>query len=412
MPAIQHQIGTHHASTSGATAVCRIAYWFWFTCGLKLATIYLFFQSDPQMGTAINNIIAACFLPVAMLAHGSSLPTDKRPFPAAAKWILALVIWSGVTLLWTQSSSLFVALGMWIGFAAEIAVVAILLRKENPESVALASLKGFCLASLVVGIIALTARGTDDLRIGDEEYLGPVGLSLQLLAPAALFSIFLALHSKINSPKRWWLAAFAGTFLLLCCKSKASIACFALAAGSHLLLRSGLRLRSKLKIIAACGILLLATAHQLAQYLDNYSDQSSNLDTLTGRTVIWATTIDYAADRPWLGYGFYSFRSVMPLFFSNTFHAPHAHNEWLQQWFNYGIVGLFITVAVYVSYVRQMLHLKSIPASYGLTLAIFALPLTLVDTNLVDLLVPLKTLFMFVIWSAASTGTSRPATKA
>ena len=72
--------------------------------------------------------------------------------------------------------------------------------------------------------------------------------------------------------------------------------------------------------------------------LCNTYDQVNHVETLTGRTFIWAVAWEEALKSPWLGHGFYSFRFVIPVV--GAFEPWQAHNELLQQFFCYGIVGL------------------------------------------------------------------------
>jgi O-antigen ligase len=125
----------------------------------------------------------------------------------------------------------------------------------------------------------------------------------------------------------------------------------------------------------------------LESYADLYT-QGRNLETLTGRTLIWATSFDIALEKPWIGHGFYSFRWVVPLF--GDFEAWQAHNELLQQFFAYGVLGLAVVIALYWVLYQDI---RSAPAGRlrllaGALLA-FAITRGLVDTERFDLSFPL-----------------------
>ena len=67
--------------------------------------------------------------------------------------------------------------------------------------------------------------------------------------------------------------------------------------------------------------------------------------TLTGRTEIWERVIELAEQRPWLGWGWVSYWPtwVEPFKSLDTkvgLPVPHAHNAWLDVWFQVGIIGL------------------------------------------------------------------------
>jgi exopolysaccharide production protein ExoQ len=89
-----------------------------------------------------------------------------------------------------------------------------------------------------------------------------------------------------------------------------------------------------------------------------------------------------------LGHGIYSFRALIPSF--GAFQAVHAHNEMLQQFFEYGAAGVAIVVALYFSFYR--LARRAQPGSLrnlALTLLVFALIRGLTDTTNFGLSYPL-----------------------
>src|SRR6202000_3406524 len=71
-------------------------------------------------------------------------------------------------------------------------------------------------------------------------------------------------------------------------------------------------------------------------------------ESLTGRTFIWAQAFSVAVEHPWIGGGFYSFRALIPGFGTNQ--PWHAHNELLQQFFECGLLGVVVTLGLYVSF--------------------------------------------------------------
>ena len=53
----------------------------------------------------------------------------------------------------------------------------------------------------------------------------------------------------------------------------------------------------------------------------------------------WKASLEH----PWIGHGFHSFRNVVPDF--GLFEPWHAHNELLQLFYSYGVVGLLLFIA-------------------------------------------------------------------
>jgi exopolysaccharide production protein ExoQ len=169
--------------------------------------------------------------------------------------------------------------------------------------------------------------------------------------------------------------------------SKGTIVAF-LFAGLYYLLR-GLRIshKARLWIAIASSLILIGFWGLMETYLDIYT-QSTNLETLTGRTYIWAQALDFSLEHPWIGHGFDSFRWIFPPF--NNFQANHAHNELLQTFFSYGIVGLVVVVALYWSFYRQVRSSQDGGLrSLAMAMLILVLVRGVVDTDQFDLGFPL-----------------------
>jgi O-antigen ligase len=155
----------------------------------------------------------------------------------------------------------------------------------------------------------------------------------------------------------------------------------------------------KLWIGIAAGLIITSLWGLLEAYLITYS-QGIGPETLTGRTLIWASSLEYAVKKPILGNGFYSYRFVVPPF--GIFQAQQAHDELLQQFFSFGAVGALLTIAIYWIFFRQIRrsprsHLKTLSA----TLLLFALIRGLTDTQIFDLSFPLWLMTMLSILLAA-----------
>jgi O-antigen ligase len=101
--------------------------------------------------------------------------------------------------------------------------------------------------------------------------------------------------------------------------------------------------------------------------------------TLTGRSEIWGTIIDYIGRRPWLGYGYGAFwrqdaveaRTIWGIF---SWTVPHAHNAWLEIGLGLGIVGMAgITLLWLAAFTRAIRVLRLPRAQHAVfCLALFA----------------------------------------
>jgi O-antigen ligase len=256
-------------------------------------------------------------------------------------------------------------------------------------------MKGFVCGACLVAVVAWSLPPTADLRLGDEDFLHPNAVGF-------LFSIatLLAFHLARKTGPWIWPALFLGATLLRTL-SKSSIIAFAAAFSFALIRDSTLSRKVKLWIGTAAGLILASLWEILEAYFITYS-QGLGPETLTGRTLIWAASLEYAIKKPLLGNGFYSYRFIVPPF--GTFEAQQAHDELLQQFFSFGAVGVLLTIAIYWIFFRQIRrsppsHLKTLSA----TLLLFALIRGLTDTQISDLSFPLWLMTMLSILLASQT---------
>jgi exopolysaccharide production protein ExoQ len=288
---------------------------------------------------------------------------------------------------------------------ADVLTVILLLRTRDAEEEALSIVKGFVVGSAVVAAIAWLAPVMDDLRLGNEDFLHPNAIGFEF-ALATLCALYLSREGRI-----WkWLGVIPGVTLLRTL-SKASILAFLPAAGFYLLRASSIRRRTKVLVAIGAVLVSLSFLSLIDAYVEQYA-QGSQLETLTGRTLIWAESLDIALDKPWLGHGFYSYRWLVPPF--GTFEAWQAHDELLQQFFSYGLVGILLSVALYYGFFRQLRrHPPDNLRTLATALLIFALLRGLVDTDIFGLSFPLWLMAMLTIWldSRRATGSRHHASE-
>jgi exopolysaccharide production protein ExoQ len=367
-----------------------------FFFAFRVCFTLLWFQDEPQHGTILSVALSLTLLTIAALFTIGSTPSVpascfRTPTIRCAAAFLGLAL---LSLLWTPAP-LADAAGYWCAWAADVTTIWFVLRDGSPETSSAAIMKGYVWGSSLVAIIAWSLPATKDLRLGDEDFLHPNALGF-VFSIATLLTIYLARKSTIWT----WPALFLATTLLRTL-SKSSIIAFVAAFGFSLLRDSSITRRIKIWIGVAGGVILASLWGLLEAYIIKYSE-TAGPETLTGRTLIWALAVEYAVKKPFLGNGFYSYRFVVPPL--GTFEAQQAHDELLQQFFSFGIVGTIITIAIYWTFFRQIRrasssHLKTLAAS----LLLFALIRGLTDTQTFDLSFPLWLITMLSILLAAQT---------
>jgi O-antigen ligase len=306
----------------------------------------------------------------------------------SVRWVALFLGFSGCSLLWSVAASLPSAVVFWCAMAADVGMVVLLLRVGPVKEVTTSLMKGYIWGACAIAIIAWLLPAQSDLRLGDEELLGPNQIGY--LCAFALFFVQYLMREKAG---KWGLAAFILAVTLLRSLSKTSIIAF-LVAESFLLLRDkSMSRRTKVMLVSASVVVGIAFSSLLTSYFDLYTSTGNSPETLTGRIGIWAVVLSEAVQQPWIGHGFHSVWMVIPPF--GDFEARHAHNELIQQFYAYGVVGIGMLVGLYVSFYRQIRRLAGGPLRALLSaFMLFILVRGLTDTEAFDLSLPLWTIVM------------------
>jgi exopolysaccharide production protein ExoQ len=367
-----------------------------FIFAFRICLTVLWFQDEPENASVLAVALSLILLIASALSTIGSTPSISASSfrTPTLRWCAAFLGFALLSLLWTPAP-MAAAAGYWCAWAADIATIWFVLRDGPPDLSAAAIMKGFVCGSCLVAIVAWALPAATDLRLGDEDFLHPNAIGF-------LFCIATLLASHLARKTVAWTvpALFLGATLLRTL-SKSSIIAFVAAFGFALIRDSTLSRKVKIWTGIAAGFITALFWGLIEAYLTNYS-QSLGPETLTGRTVIWAVSLEYAAKKPFAGNGFYSYRFIVPPF--GTFEAQQAHDELLQQFFSFGAIGILLTIALYWVFFRQIRrapssHLKTLAA----TLLLFALIRGLTDAQNFDLSFPLWLMAMFTILLAAQT---------
>lgn len=344
-----------------------------------------FFGADPQAGVAVSlglNYILLVMAAFISFGPGARSLSWFRSI-ATFRWSVAFLLFSGLSLLWTSSVSISAAAAFWCAMASDFTIIILLLRigsiSETVESV----MNGYVWGTCAVAVIAWVLPSQSDLRLGDEDYLGP-----NQIGYACAFAVFLAQYLMRQGRRDLRLPALLLGITLLRSLSKTTIIAF-LAAQLLLLVRDrSIPTKTKLLVSAAGSAIILAFWGLLISYYDVYTHAGNQSETLTGRIGIWAYILNEALQQPWIGHGFHSVWKVIPPF--GDFEARHAHNELLQQFYSYGVVGVMLLIAIYGSVYLGIRRMTSGPVrTLLLALLLFILIRGLADTEVFDLSLPL-----------------------
>ncbi len=365
-----------------------------FLFAFRTCLTVLWFQDDPQVGSTVSVAISLILLTIAALATIGSTPS----IPAACfrtpvlRWIAVFLGLNLLSLLWTEAP-LIGAASYLAATIANVAIIWFILRDGDAASHANAVLRGYVWGTCLVAITAWLLPALPDLRLGNEVFLHPNSIGF-ICATATLMAIYLTHWNK----SFWWPALWLALTLIRTI-SKTSIIAFFAAMIFYLFKNKILARSTKIWIGIAGGLILVSLSSLLIAYFDAYTE-TTGPETLTGRTVIWAAAAAIAVEKPILGHGFYSLRFLIPPI--GTFEPQHAHNEFLQQFFVLGAVGVLVALSLYWVAFRQI---RRAPASrlktLAATLLIYALIRGLADTENFDLSYPLWLMAMLSILLAS-----------
>jgi exopolysaccharide production protein ExoQ len=350
------------------------------------------FGADPQTGTAIN--IALDFL-LLLAAAFCAVGEARYPFRQMTRlpgirWALFFLGFSCCSLLWSSTASLPDSVAYWCAMAADVAIVVTLLRAGPLTSVSDSLMKGFIWGACTVAIIAWLMPAQSDLRLGDDELLGP-----NQIGYVCAFAFFFAQYLIREKRAKLGAPAVLLAVTLLRTLSKTTIAAFLAGEGFLLIRDKSISRRSKILIAFAAAAVVTIFSGLLTSYYDIYTNAGNQSETLTGRLGIWAYFLSEAIQQPWIGHGFDSAWKVIPPFGPDRFEAAHAHNELIQQFYAYGFVGVCLFAGVYWSVYRHIHRLARGPRkAFFLAFLLFVLVRGIADTERFDLSFPMWAIVM------------------
>ena len=364
-----------------------------FFLSFRLCIVYLsvtLFGLDASTGSALS-------LGLELLLFGlvcfSALGAPARSFKSMAqlkpvRWVIAFVVFAGLSLVWSEAASLPNSVAYWSGMALDVGSVVLLLRCGTGSEEAHSILKGFVWSACWIGLMAWIMPTASDLRLGDEQYL-----NTNEIGNLCAFAIFFAQYLARTADGEWRIAKGFLVITLIRSLSKTTLAAFLVSEGLLLLLDKSISRKTKLMVFASVLVLLLVFWGLLAAYYDYYTNNGNQAETLTGRVVIWLYALAAIFDHPWtlwIGHGFDAWWKVVPPFGGELFEARHAENEVLQQLYAYGAVGVVLLIGLYWSLFRQLRQLKASSAkTMFLCCLCFVVVRGLAESDAFDLLFPM-----------------------
>jgi O-antigen ligase len=252
-------------------------------------------------------------------------------------------------------------------------------------------MRGYVWGACAIAVIVWILPVQSDLRLGDEELLGP-----NQIGYVCGLAFFFGQYLRQKQRTRFTASALILAVTVLRSLSKTTIVAFLVSEGFLLLRDRSISRKSKILVCLCALIVVAGFSGLLTSYYDVYTSAGNQSETLTGRLGIWAYFLAEAVQQPWFGHGFDSAWKVIPPFGADQFQAAHAHNELLQQFYAYGVVGIVLLAGIYGSlfvHIRRML--PGPEKTLFLALLIFVLVRGTADTDRFDLSLPLWAVVLF-----------------
>lgn len=342
------------------------------------------FNAGTEPGVLAGFLVSSIVISAALFsAIGGSThllrPLRSRPL----RWVMAYLMFSGFSLIWSASASSSVF--YWASLAGDVAIVVLLFRAFPAESAARGLLCGFIAGSVLLSAIAWIMPAESDLRLGDLEYFN----TNQIANLCALSILLIPLLARRRSAL-WRSATIFLALTLLRTLSKSTLIAFVAAQIYRLLRDSGMSRRGKWLSVIGAGVAIACFWTLLDAYYGVYTSAGNQAETLTGRTAIWAWSLDAALQHPLIGNGFDAMWKVAPPFGGELFEARHAENEILQQFFAYGVCGIVLLAGVYGSLFRCVRRSHENPTRTAVfAILIYVVVRGVAEAEPFDLLLPL-----------------------
>jgi len=370
---------------SGSMMAASVGFYF----ALRYSTEYLFFQSNPRAGAAFS-VGANYFVFAVVLFHslGPAANTLRSTIRVPAfRPAVVFLLFALCSFLWSATVSVPVAFAYWCGVVADLAMVVLLLRTGPVDLMSSSLMKGYVWGAGFIALITWVSPTMPDLRPGNDDFFSPNAIAL-----ICAFGVFFAQYLS-RFERSWNFAAILLAITLLRTLSKTTIVAFAVAEAFLLIKDNAISRRKLLAILASSGLVIVAFWRLIQAYFEVYTTTGNEAETLTGRVGIWDYVYEQSWEKPWIGHGFHSFRNVVPAF--GDFEPWHAHNELLQLFYSYGMIGLLLFIVVYGSLYLQLHRLpKSSNKALFLGLLLFIAIRGLGDTDRFELTLPFWSIFL------------------
>lgn len=383
-------------------------FFFSFRLCITLLSVLLF-GMEPSTGTGISLgldlllLALVCFSSLGGIQSGSRLIL-RLP---TVRWVLLFLMVACCSLAWSETESLVNSFAYWFGLVTDVTIVVVLLRAGPVIEVSHSLMKGFIWSACCLALVAWIMPTQSDLRLGDELYF-----NTNEIGNLCAFGIFFAQYLMQSKDGKWRLPIVLLVITLLRSLSKTTLTALLISELFFIARDQTMSRKTKIWLAVFAGILIFGFWGLFESYYDIYTTTGNQAETLTGRTAIWLYIANATFDHPWtmwVGHGFDSWWKVVPPFAGGQFEARHGENELLQQFYAYGLIGVFMLIGLYGSLYRALRKLRRGPQKLlFLSILLFILVRGLAEADSFDLLLPLWSIVLISVLVDYEGGNVKP----
>jgi exopolysaccharide production protein ExoQ len=327
------------------------------------------FKNNPAFATGLSFCFKLSILFFLVILLLQKKVTLFNKVSSTLIYLTIFITYAGLSIVWSEVQ-ITTTLSYYIIMVTEVFIVFLTFCFGNTKNVFNKSINGFIGSTVILALFSFTLGIGEDGRLGNEELLHP-----NTLANHFSIALLFCIYCIFNSGKSviYWIISSYLVLMLTLVLSKTSLLALQIALFTVIIF---VRIKLRYKLLALVSFLLLFILILISssQYLSEYISArgGERILTLTGRTLIWEETWLNIIKEPIIGHGFFSFREYGPQI-ANV-RLVTAHNEILNLWFNYGIIGVIIVATIYGTFLSKTIKLLKIEKGYrvgALSLTLF-----------------------------------------
>lgn len=394
-----------------------LAFLYWFLENGKYGIALLFFANNPSFLFVVTAVMSiGIFLLTGVfclkLAITNKLKPNKTPVPKEVKllWIFMLV--AGLSLLWTNMMEF--NFKIWVNILLSVTTFYVLSRYGDVKETAEQTVKGFVYGAVFTAAVTLVIHPIETESIHRLGLFGLIDATRlgRLMGMTALFVIYQLFTAPTKKQKLQQAGLLAIVIITLGFSfAKVSlVSTFITALAMVCLFRLPLKIKTA---ILAFSLLLGATFIMISwDRIIGYTQLMGGnaLNSFSGRSTYWKVSWAMIQSNPLLGYGAGARLNMdaIPLDVDlgiSSIKPTQTHNEWMNMWFQYGIIGLFLSVLIYSLIVMRSINGYHRGERELTVMCLAVLTLTFLrspfESDLVGFIIPEPFLIIFPFWIKA-----------